>query len=223
MKYIVHKRIGVLTIGQSPRPDLVSPLVQLMPGCEIIQAGALDGLMPEELPDISDSAYPLVTQMRNGSVVMVDESFISPKLQHALNRLEAKGAAATLLLCAGTFANLDGTQPVYKPFNISCSVLKALNMTSIGLIAPIPEQEEPIRQRWESMGWETTVWTADLGNQDQAFHQELTGRINESELDCIVLDYVGHPREQVVQLQRTIKQPVFDLGYLSMVILASTV
>ena len=223
MKPIAHKRIGALTIGQSPRPDLVSPLLQLMPDCEIIQAGALDGLSPGELPNISDGTYPLATQMQNGAVVMVEESFISPKLQQAQNRLDAKGVAASLLLCAGTFASLRGTHPVYKPFNIGCSVLKALNVRSIGLITPIPGQVVPIRQRWEPLGWKTTVWTADLGNQDRAFHQELNSRINEFELDCIVLDYVGHPLAQVVQLQRSVKQPVIDLGYLSMVILANTV
>jgi hypothetical protein len=196
--------------------------VQLMPDCEIIQAGALDGLTPEELPDASDAAYPLVTQMQNGAVVMVDEDFITPKLQLAQNRIDSKGVAATLMLCAGTFANLHGTQPIYKPFDIACSVLNVLNMKSIGLIAPIIEQEGPIRHRWESMGWEPTVWTADLGNQDHIFHDELIARITENELDCIVLDYVGHPLEQVVQLQRSIKPPIFDLGYLAMVILAST-
>jgi hypothetical protein len=96
-------------------------------------------------------------------------------------------------------------------------------MKSIGLIVPVAAQEIPIRQRWEAVGYLTSVWTADLGNQDQAFHQQLTARIHESGLDCIVLDYVGHPMEQVAQLQSSIEQPVIDLGYLAMVTLASTV
>ena len=43
------------------------------------------------------------------------------------------------------------------------------------------------------MRWELIVWTADLGNQDRVIHRQLIVRINENELDCIVLDYVGHP------------------------------
>ena len=136
--------------------------------------------------------------------------------------LEAKGVVATLLLCAGTFTNLTGTKPIYKPFNIGCGLLGALDMKAIGLIAPVVEQEIAIKQRWETMGWETTVWTADLGNQDQAFHRQLDARIHARQLDCIVLDYVGHPLEYVNQLQRSIEQPVIDLGYLAMVTLAST-
>jgi hypothetical protein len=161
--------------------------------------------------------------MRTGATVMVDESFIAPKLQHAQNRLEAKGVTATLLLCAGTFANLYGTYPLYKPFKISYSVLGTLNMKSIGLIAPVVEQEIPIKQRWEKMGWDPTVWTADLGDQDQTFHRQLNERIQTNGLDCIVLDYVGHPLKQVTQLQNSIEVPVIDMGYLAMVMLASTV
>ncbi len=220
---MAQKRIGALTIGQSPRPDLVAPLEQLIPDCEIIQAGALDGLTQDDIPDIAGAAYPLVTQMQNGAVVMVAENFISKKLQLAQNRLDSKGVAATLLLCGGTFADLCSTQPIFKPFDIAYSTLKALNLKSIGVIAPFPEQVVPIQNRWQSKMWEPVVWSADLGIQDRKFQQKLLSRIDEFELDCIVLDYVGHPREQVTQLQRSIPLPVIDLGYLAMVILAITI
>jgi hypothetical protein len=85
------------------------------------------------------------------------------------------------------------------------------------------EQEIPIKQRWEKMGWDPTVWTADLGDQDQTFHRQLNERIQTNGLDCIVLDYVGHPLKQVTQLQNSIEVPVIDMGYLAMVMLASTV
>lgn len=219
---MAKKRIGALTIGQSPRPDLVDPLKQILPECEVLQAGALDALTIKELPEVADATYPLVTRMQNGSQITVDESFLAPKLDGALKLLEARGVLATLLMCAGTFTNLRGTQPIYKPFNIGCSVLRALNMKSIGLIAPVIEQEEPIRHRWEAEGWETTVWNADLRVQDKKFYQQIRNQILVNDLECIVLDYFGHPSEQVSQLQKTIDLPILDLGYLAMVTLAGT-
>lgn len=216
------KRIGALTIGQSPRPDLVAPLENLLPDCEILQAGALDNLTPDDLPEPSEAAYPLVTQMRNGKTVMVEESFITAKLQLALNQLETNGVIATLLLCAGTFANLQGTRPFFIPFKIGYNFLSALQMQSIGLITPVAAQEIPIRARWEKLGCQPTVWTADLGIQDETFHQQLSERIKTNKLDCIVLDYVGHPLAQVKQLQEYVEIPVIDLGHLAMVTLAST-
>ena len=122
-----QKTIGALTIGQSPRPDLVAPLEKLLPKCRILQACALDGFTSEELPDTANAAYPLVTQMQDGSLVMVEESFIAPKLQVALEQLEAQGVAATLLLCAGTFAHLQGTRLLFKPFEICCGILPKIN------------------------------------------------------------------------------------------------
>jgi protein AroM len=216
------KRIGALTIGQSPRPDLVAPLEHLMQDCEIVQAGALDDLTLDDLPDPSNAAYPLATQMRDGHTVMVDTNFIASKLQGALNRLETSGVVATLLLCAGTFDDLRGKQPLFVPFKICCEVLHALQMTSIGLITPIMEQEAPLRARWQKNKMQPTVWTANLGEQDQTFHRRITQRIQKNRLDCIVLDYVGQPQEQVEQLQKSVVIPVIDVGQLAMVALAST-
>jgi hypothetical protein len=154
--------------------------------------------------------------------MMVEECFIAPKLQVVLEQLEHQGVVTTLLLCAGTFAHLQGTRPLFKPLEIGRAVLGVLNVKSLGLIAPVVEQETPIRQRWEKAGWHYTVWTAALGNQDRAFHRKLTNQIKTNRLDCIVLDYFGHPLDQFAQLQRTIDLPVLDLSHLAMVILAGT-
>ncbi len=218
-----HKCIGALTIGQSPRNDLVAPLAELLSECEIIQAGALDGLAVEELADPKGAIYPLVTRLRTGNLVMVAEDFIAPRLQIALEKLEYLGVAATLLMCAGTFADLKGTQPLFKPFEIGKSVLRTLDINSIGLLAPVPEQEAPIRQRWETAGWEATVWTADLGKQDQAFLGQINEKVVRHNLECIVLDYFGHPIEWVTKLQNSVDIPVLDLGYLATVTLANVV
>ena len=79
---MTEKVIGALTIGQSPRPDLVGPLNDRLPeGCQIIQAGALDGLTAASLPPIDDTTYPLTTRMRDGSLVMVEESFLATRLR----------------------------------------------------------------------------------------------------------------------------------------------
>lgn len=212
---MTHKKIGVLTIGQSPRPDLVSPLMQQLPeNCNIIQRGALDGLTSASLPAIHDATYPLTTRMRDGSLVMIEEAFLATRLQQALNELEATGVMATILLCAGTFAGLKGVCPLFKPFVVGRSVLNSLGLKRIGLIAPIKEQEIPIRQRWQAAGFQPTVWTADLAQQDKTFTQQLHEQIEANQLQCIVLDYVGHPASQVADLRKKIVIPLIDLGEL---------
>ena len=61
-----------------------------------------------------------------------------------------------------------------------------------------------------------------LVNLYTIFFKELSGNIHANDLDCIVLDYVGFPVGQVLQLQKSIQIPVFDLGQLTMMTLAST-
>lgn len=220
---MLNKNIGALTIGQSPRPDLVAPLIQRLPvGYQVIQAGALDGLSTKSLPPISSATYPLSTRLLDGTLVIVEEAFLAAKLQVALDLLEAQAVLATLLLCAGTFAELSGTRPLFKPFTVCCDVLQTGGMQTIGLIAPIKEQEVPIRQRWQSAGFQTVVWTADLTRQDKQFARQLAIQIETNKLECIVLDYVGHPTWVVQQLQKFCSVPVIDLGQLAVAILSGT-
>lgn len=221
---MTHKRIGALTIGQSPRPDLVLPLINQLPDtCQIIQAGALDDLGKSSLPPIEEGTYPLTTRMRDGSFVIIEEAFLATKLQQALDQLEGQGVAATILLCAGTFADLKGTRPLFKPFSIGRDVLNALGFSKIGLIAPIKEQEAPIRRRWLTANFQPTVWTADLTQQDKRFVQQLTEQIKINHLECVVLDYVGHPESLVTQLRKTAVIPVIDLGELAIAAISSVV
>lgn len=222
-KNIPHKLIGALTIGQSPRPDLVEPLWQYLPAdCQVMEAGGLNGLSASQIPPITEGVYPLTTRLQDGSSVMVEESFLLPRLQQALDHLETRGAVASILLCAGTFSGLQGTRPLFKPFVVGSIVLQALGLKSLGLIAPIKEQVAPIRRRWKTAGFEPTVWTAALSKQDRQFKQQLAVQIETYGLECIVLDYVGHPAQTVTLLQQNTTLPVIDLGQLAMTALAGT-
>lgn len=221
---MARKTVGVLTIGQSPRPDLVSPLLnRLPPGCRLIEAGALDGLSRSEIPKPDAAAYPLSTRLREGKVVMVGERFLADRLQQALGRLEAQGVVATALLCAGTFAQLAGTRPLFKPYEIGVDELLRQGWRAIGLITPIQPQEDPIRQRWARAGFRPTVWTADLARQDDLFRERLRQRIARHNLECLVLDYVGHSATSVIQLREHAQVPVVDLGQLVLAAIVAAV
>jgi protein AroM len=213
---MITKQVGALLIGQSPRPDLVAPLAELIPEWEIVQAGALDGLTTADLPPTAAADYPLTTRLRDGTAVTVAEQFLTPLLQQKLNELEAQGVAATILLCAGTFTKLRGKRPLLKPFTLARNLLQSGSFQQPGFIVPIPAQEQPVRQRWQAvLGKVPVVWTTDLQHQDEAFLNQLLSQIRRHNLDCLVLDYVGHPQPQVEQLQDATEVPVIDLGGLA--------
>ena len=49
----MKKKLGVITIGQSPRSDVVPEIIPYLgDNVEVIEAGALDGLTYEEMKNI---------------------------------------------------------------------------------------------------------------------------------------------------------------------------
>ncbi|MGB1253938.1 MAG: AroM family protein [Candidatus Promineifilaceae bacterium] len=208
-------RIGALVIGQTPRADLVDPLQVMLPEIEIVQMGALDGISAENLPP-HNAAYPLMTRMKSGETVIVEESFLIGRLQAAVTRLESAEVAAIILLCAGTFAAVESRLPLIKPFDVGRDLFRQRGLTSLGFITPVAEQVTPIHDRWAGAGFRPKVWAASLANQDRAFVTYLHKMIEQHQLEAIVLDYVGFSAEIVAQLRQNTPIPLFDLGQLAL-------
>jgi protein AroM len=213
--------IGLLVIGQSPRPDLTGPVRAALPHATLLEAGALDGLTAQDLPTAQGAAYPLSTRLADGTPVIVPEAFLLPRLQQALERLEAQGCQASLLLCAGTFASLHGTRPLFKPFDLAVSTLRSLGLTSLALFAPFAQQQPAILARWQAVGFHAAAWTPPLPT-DPSWPAWLDAhRADLLDHQAIVLDYVGHSPVVRQALQSALPRPVLDIGHLAVAQLAA--
>ena len=205
-------RIGAVTIGQAPRPDLLEPVRERTGGtAEIIEAGALDGLGRDELAtrgpargDVGRGAYPLTTRLRDGSSVTLDEASLAPLVQRAIERGEAAGAEATLLLCAGGFLEVTARGQLVRPFEAAVARLGAMDARRLVIVVPYPGQAEAARRKWTDAGFEVNVRVADPPTVDA------DGDV--ASADAIVLDYVGHPSSVVEALRARAGLPVVDLG-----------
>ena len=216
---LVYPRMGALVIGQSPRPDLVDPLRLALPQAQLVEVGALDGLTAAELPAVAGQKYPLATRLRNGQRVLVEEAFLAPRLQMALDHLADAEVQASILLCAGSFANLHSPRPLFKPFDTARAILHSMGIRRIGVLCPIPEQEAPISARWRAAGFTVHLHTAPPDAQDKSLQQWVAQ--NRGQFDCMLLDYVGHAPETAHMLQQAFALPVLDLGHLTIQALAA--
>lgn len=218
---MTHK-LGALTISQSPRHDLLAPLKSVFPEQDIIEVGALDALDTMSLPDGSNAFYPLTTTLKNGQNVTLDRDFLAPLVQDALNKLESKGVAVSVLLCAGDFPHLQGKRLLVKPTDIAQAVLRAMGLKHLAIMSPIAIQNRPIAEKWDRAGFDARVWTmpADMTITQQA------GWINSQlaynpDVACVVLDYVGYPTDAMLTLQKQVNKPLFELGHLAISALAT--
>ena len=203
--------VGLLSIGQSPRPDLTAPFRRLAPHVSFMEAGALDHLSESALPP-AQGAYPLVTRLRNGNRVVIDEAFLAPHLQAAVNETIKRGVKVVALLCAGSFDALHCDVPLLKPFALAQAALRTMGLTTIDVISPFAQQEEPIRRRWQAAGFQARVSTAHLADDVE----RIVDFVGAGSGRCVVLDYVGHASEAVAQLRGRLPVPLLDLGEFTM-------
>jgi protein AroM len=146
------KRVGAITIGQTPRDDIARELGKVLGAdVRIVQAGALDGLSRAEIDTLTpevDDADALITHLRDGANVLVAKRRIVPRLQACLDRL-ADEVDAFAILCAGVFPPFSSARPVLLPERCLAAVVDAaFDGRRLGVIVPIKEQQASSAERW---------------------------------------------------------------------------
>ena len=214
-------RIGALTIGQSPRSDLIASISQILPDVNIYQAGALDRLTESDLRVAGPSQYPLTTELKGGTAVTVEEHFLAPRLQEALDRLEEEEIQMTILLCSAPFESLSGRKPLLKPFHLCLSLLRSLGISDLGVVAQNEEQHDALSRKWSDQGMACSVWSpTSLENPDSllaAFEEW----VQENEPELVLIDFYGFPGQVSTSLQRRVDFPFIDIERLSISVMAS--
>ena len=199
-------RIAAVTIGQTPRPDLLEPLLAHARAEEVAEFGALDGLARDRMPvrgGAGDGAYPLTTRLRDGARVTLDEAELAPLVQQAVRRAEDAGAQVILLLCAGGFLGVGARPTLVRPFDAAVARLRAVRARRLFVVVPFEEQAAPSRQKWTAAGFEPAMLLGDPATVVVPA---------DGSADAIVLDYVGHPSRDVETLRARTAVPVIDLG-----------
>jgi protein AroM len=190
----VAARVGMVTIGQSPRDDVVPEIqTMLQSGIDVLQCGALDGLSLEEVnkyaPTPGDSV--LVTRMRNGEEVTVGESKILPRIQQCVNKLAAQ-CDVLAMLCTGQFPQLESEKMILMPDMLLNGIVNAIRgVRTIGVLIPSPAQKAQALERWKKPNRVVAVESASpYSKQDAATPAAL--KLAASKPDLIVLDCMGY-------------------------------
>lgn len=196
MEEIKTVKIGAITIGQSPRLDVVQDLLPLMgEQVELIQAGALDKLTREEIrafaPEPED--YALISRLRDGSSVMFAERYILPQLQQCIDDLEEQGAELILFLCTGDFPSVFHSKvPLIFPYKVLNGLVPALaSRGKIAVVVPTPQQVDQSEKKWKQYVKESIVIPASpYGNQKDL--DVVARTVSKMDVDLVVMDCIGY-------------------------------
>ncbi len=153
--------VGLVTIGQSPRPDICGTYVRIFgPTTPIVEAGALDGLSAAEVTQLTpiQDDIPLVT-LFDTNEVRIGKQSVTPLIQRAINRVVADGAAIIVILCTGRFDGLHASVPLIKPDRVLDGFMRAIQPSGkLGVVMPDDGQAPMMRQKWS--GYDLTLATA---------------------------------------------------------------
>lgn len=187
-------KIGMLTIGQTPRVDLLPTLIEILGDeHEIIEAGALDGLNLENVKgiEILPDDYILVSRMRDGTEVKITKRFVIPRVQEKITELEEKDVRLTVVMCTGAFPQFKSKGLVITPQEILKGVLNgSLKKGKLGVVYPTEEQMPGAQSNFGSDDVETyaDVISPYEGSEEL---EALAGRLSAQNLDLILLNCFG--------------------------------
>lgn len=208
------KKIGIVTIGQSPRADIVPSMKEVL-GEEvtILERGALDEYTVQQVMKLErkEGEGLLVTRMIDGTEVKVSHSHVVPGVQKSIEELENEGVELTLILCTGRFPTFKSAKLVVYPSDIlRGAVSGAIKRGRLAIIMPGSDQLGSTRTRRTAgadrpYGEEVEViYDAASPYGPEKEVQQMADRIAKKNVDLVFLNCMGfNSRHKQIVKQKT--------------------
>lgn len=202
--------LGLATIGQAPREDVVASMFTDIDSGAIIQAGALDGFDSSTINGLGpkDGEQPLVTRLNDGTEVVISKERVTPLLSDAIQLLEAHGATLICVLCTGQFQGLSSTRRIVYPDSVLAGVIDALlPVGKLGVLIPHAGQNVSMRQKWARDARGVELRVASPYDLSSSFEDAARG-LEHAGADMIVLDCMGYTRQMQARARSSVNVPV---------------
>jgi protein AroM len=192
-------RVGFVTIGQSPRTDVMADIAPLLTDIEILEAGALDNVtdLAALAPTAGREENVLVSRLRDGSQIILGERKIVPLVQERVKAIIQQSVRLVVLLCTGDFPELrqfQQTVPVLFPDRLLYHFVRSVlpREAKLGVLVPLPEQIEWSAERWRTVAEDVrAVSLSPYTAFETGLHQ--AGQLSDRHL--IVMDCMGYTQK----------------------------
>ncbi len=142
------QKIGCITVGLAPRPDLLTSLPR---GFELLEEGVLNHLPPEKWEEVRpDPESPFLVSRVEEREIFLDPRKIEPYLEQAAVSLVQRGAELIIYLCSAPLPRLKLEIPQLIPFALTRPLIDGLlPRGNLGLIIPDFRQKEMFEDNWQ--------------------------------------------------------------------------
>jgi protein AroM len=190
--------IGVVTIAEAPRDDVVPSIQQLLPpDVVLVERGNLNGLslaeIAEQAPEPGEVG--IVARLRSGGETLLSQSKILPRMQRLVDEVvREEGADLVVILCGADWSAITAPVLVVNPGRVFPGVVSSLAYgRKLGIIKPSAGQVEKERARYAQLGIDATVTSASpyLGPTRLEHVREAAETLRDAQCDLIWMTCIG--------------------------------
>lgn len=204
-------RLGVITIGQSPRPDLHTVFAREAPHAEVVVRGALDGLDASAIAALATPGcdYPLLVRLRDGGSAELPLPTIHQRVVAVAQALADDGVYAIVVACAGDFPEVPCAVPVLLPGRILPAAVRAMVRSNhIGVVSPIAGQIAAAETKWRADAFDPVMsWASPVIEHEIEAAAETMRR---AAPELVVLDCMGHGDDYTRRFADLCRRPVIS-------------
>ncbi len=205
----MKKIIGAITIGQSPRTDVIPELIKVInrEDIEIIERGALDDMNKQYIetnlkPEPGDTIY--VTRLRDGSQVKISKKKLLPLVEKRIRELEDKVDIITLL-CSGEFPDYESKKPIVYPDKILKGFASSISFKGkVAVLIPAEEQVDYGYKKWSAYFKDLIVIPISPYTSSLSDFERVGERIRGEGVGLIIMDCIGYSEAQREVLARSV-------------------
>lgn len=206
-------RVGLLTIGQSPRVDVTRDFLKVLSGkVEVVERGALDGMSIREVekklkPEPNHTVY--TSRMRDGSQVVMSKEKLIPLLQEKIRELESENVDVITILCSGEFPKFKSETPIIYPEKLLKAYAEGLQVKGkVGVLIPLPQQVEYATTKWSKYYSELIVEPiSPYSSREEEFYK-VGEKFSNLNVKIVIMDCIGYTLKHKEILKKYTNKPV---------------
>ena len=205
---MASKRVAFITVGQSPRVDIMPEMLGWIGGgIEAVEMGLLDGMSPAEIAALepTDGEHRIVSRLSGGGEAAMSQDWVERRFQAVINEVDGQGFDLIVLLCTGSFPTLVSRTLMVEAGRIVNHMVDALaeGGRTVGMMVPDPSQVTEFARSTDSDIKTISAHASPYSNQRFAAAVEDLG-----ETDFIVMHCMGYDRSMRDQVAAVSGRPV---------------
>lgn len=206
-------KIAFVTIGQSPRIDIVPEMMAdislgLPAGrVEVAEFGVLDGMSADELDSMraNDGEHSFATRLASGAEIVTSKLRTEATLNLLLERVDAQGFDLIVLLCTGTKIEPLKNTLVVEAQRIVDSTVEALAASArqLGVVLPLERQVKDFAERHVFPGSPRLVAASPYAGDDMYDRARMLDGC-----DLVVMHCMGYSKAMLDAVREAVDAPV---------------